>query len=405
MTLYLLNNIINIIIEWGDNIMHNEYLGLKAPMGWNTWNTFGENINEDLIKKSADIIVESGLKDAGYEYIVIDDCWSLKERDQNGRLVADPEKFPSGMKALADYIHSKGLKFGMYSCNGPLTCAEYPGSFDHEFVDAETFAEWGVDFLKYDNCFKPKINGDILYRRMAIALRNCGRDILFSACNWGAEHSEKWINSTGAQAYRSTGDIRDAWWSIKKLALSQIGKITHSGPFCHNDIDMLVVGIYGNMCTIIGENKEFGCTDLEYRTHFAFWCFMNSPLMIGCDIRDMNEETLKILTNADLIAINQDIESRNPFYLGTNPDEPSECFQMVKMLSNGDIAIGFFNFSDKKRTHILTMFDIGLPYSTGKALKAYDCVTGEDVGVLSESHILTLEAHDCRIYRCKLIDR
>lgn len=385
--------------------MDNKYLGLTPPMGWNSWNTFTEEINEKVVKESADIIVESGLFDAGYEYVVIDDCWSLKERDKNGRLQADPEKFPSGMKAVADYVHSKGLKFGMYSCNGPLTCAQYPGSFDHEFVDAETFAEWGVDFLKYDNCFKPKINGDILYRRMAMALRNCGRDILFSACNWGAESSEKWINSTGAQMYRSTGDIRDSWQSIKTLALSQIGKITHSGPYCFNDIDMLVVGMYGKSTNEYIANADISaCTDLDYRTHFAFWCMMNSPLMIGCDIRNMSEETKKILMNRDLIAINQDIEGRNPYYLGSDPDNPREYFWMVKMLSNGDLALGVFNFSDKKRTMSLQMFDIGLPVTTGKCLKAYDCVNQEDAGIFSEIVVTSVEAHDCKIFRCKVED-
>ena len=386
--------------------MDNKYLGLTPPMGWNSWNTFGEHIDEELIKKTADIMVESGLLDAGYEYLVIDDCWSLRERDENGKLVADPEKFPSGMKALADYVHSKGLKFGMYSCDGPLTCARYPGSFDHEFVDAATFAEWGVDFLKYDNCFKPKIDGNILYRRMAMALRNCGRDILFSACNWGVEHSERWMNSTGAQMYRSTGDIRDTWESMKSLALSQIGKRTHAGAFCHNDIDMLIVGIYGkSLCINIHGDAKVGCTDTEYRTHFAFWCMMNSPLMIGCDIRDMNDATKKILTNRDLIAINQDIECRAPFYIGKDPDEPRDYFYMVKMLSDGDTVIAGFNFSDKKRTISLDMFDIGLPITTGKAFKAYDCVNQKDAGIISEILVDTIDAHDCVVYRCKLIDR
>ena len=159
---------------------------LTPPMGWNSWNTFGENINEKLIMETADKMVEQGLLDCGYEYLVIDDCWSLRKRDEEGRLIADPEKFPHGMKAVADYVHSKGLKFGMYSCAGNLTCAGYPGSFEHEFIDADTFASWGVDFLKYDYCYHSNIiPGKYLYRRMGIALENCGRDILFSACSWG----------------------------------------------------------------------------------------------------------------------------------------------------------------------------------------------------------------------------
>jgi len=155
-------------------------------MGWNSWNTFGNNISEGLVKSAADAFIRRGLKDAGYQYIVIDDCWSEKARDKNGRLVPDKNKFPGGMKALAEYIHSKGLKFGIYSCSGTHTCAGFPGSFEHEFVDAVTFAEWGVDYLKYDYCYKPRNTaGEDLYKRMALALRNSGRDIVLSACNWG----------------------------------------------------------------------------------------------------------------------------------------------------------------------------------------------------------------------------
>ena len=386
--------------------MENKYLGLTPPMGWNSWNTFNVKINEEVVRGAADAMVETGLRDAGYEYVVIDDCWSLKERDENGRLVADPAIFPSGMKALADYIHSKGLKFGMYSCNGPLTCASFPGSFDHEFVDAETFASWGVDFLKYDNCFKPKIEGQILYRRMSMALRNCGRDILFSACNWGAEHSETWMRSAGAQMYRSTTDIRDSWQSIKSLALSQLGKIAYSGSYCFNDMDMLVVGMYGKSNHEYIANADISsCTDIDYRTHFAFWCMMNSPLMIGCDIRDMSEATKKTLMNRDLIAINQDIEGRSPYYLGLNPDEPSDHFWMIKALSDGDIALGAFNFSDKKRSMHIQTFDIGLPATTGKVFDAFECVNGEHIGKINEVFEAKLEAHDCKIFRCKVVDK
>ena len=159
-------------------------LAQTPPMGFNTWNTFAENINEKMLFEITDMIVEQGYRDAGYEYVVIDDCWSLRERDEDGNLVPDPAKFPNGMKYVADYVHSKGLKFGIYSCAGYKTCADYPGSFDHEFEDAETFAEWGVDFLKYDYCNKPNLaNGPLLYQRMSLALKATGREILFSACN------------------------------------------------------------------------------------------------------------------------------------------------------------------------------------------------------------------------------
>ena len=178
------------------------------PLGWNSWNTFGEHISDSLIREMADYMVDKGWLAAGYEYLVIDDCWSLRDRDENGLLVPDPAKFPHGMKALADYVHSKGLKFGMYSCAGVMTCASYPSSYDHEFVDARTFASWGVDFLKYDFCNFPE-SGDCLnrYQTMSMALKASGRDILFSACNWGRYDPWKWMRSRGAHMYRYHGQL------------------------------------------------------------------------------------------------------------------------------------------------------------------------------------------------------
>lgn len=380
--------------------MHDKFLGMTPPMGWNSWNTFTWDINEDLIKESADAMVSSGLKDAGYEYVVIDDCWSLKERDENGRLVPDPEKFPNGMKAVADYVHSKGLKFGMYSCDGTHTCAGYPGSFEHEFVDAATFAEWGVDYLKYDNCYKPThMAGEMLYKRMSLALRNCGRDIMFSACNWGQDDVHNWIQGSGAHLYRSTGDIQDNWESIKKLVQSQLDKTPYSGPFCHNDIDMLVVGMHG------GSNDEFigklgGCNNVQYRTHFSLWAMMNSPLMIGCDIRSMDDETREILTNRDVIDINQDIECRGPYVIKHHDDM---AFTLVKPLSNGDLAIGMFNLFDETSELPLLFWDMGIPAAAGMGLEMYDCWEHKTVGTFSERFISYVEPFGCKVYRAKLV--
>ncbi|SHJ53197.1 alpha-galactosidase [Anaerocolumna jejuensis DSM 15929] len=377
-------------------------LAKTPPMGWNTWNTFGWKINEELVKKAADAFVESGLKDAGYEYIVIDDCWSLKERDEEGRLVCDPEKFPGGMKQLADYVHSKGLKFGMYSCAGTHTCAGHPGSFEHEFEDAKTFAEWGVDYLKYDYCYKPDhIPGEILYKRMGTALRNCGRDILFSACNWGNDEVYQWIRETGAHMFRSTGDIQDNWESIKNIVLSQIGKESHSGTYCYNDMDMLVVGMYGK-----GDNNAValgGCSDIEYRSHFSLWALMNSPLMIGCDIRKMSKETVEILTNKDIIALNQDEEARGPYCI-RQWNNPEKVMAFVKPLSNGDYAIGMFNFSETASEMSLQFWDIGLSAAAGKGLSIYDCWSHEEEGTFKERYVCTLEPHGCRVFRGKVID-
>ena len=192
-------------------------LAQRPPMGWNTWNTFGKDINEALIRESADAFIDNGLKDAGYEYLVIDDCWSEYNRDPvTDRIVPHHEKFPNGMKVVADYVHSKGLKFGMYSCDGVRTCADYPGSFDHEFLDAQTFAEFGVDYLKYDNCYKPNnADGPSLYRRMAMALRASGREILFSACNWGTDNCWEWMNSVSPSVCTARA------WSARSAATTR----------------------------------------------------------------------------------------------------------------------------------------------------------------------------------------
>lgn len=385
--------------------MENNKLGFLPPMGWNSWNTFTWDINEDLVKHVADTIAEKGYHEAGYEYVVIDDCWSLRQRDESGKLVADPKKFPGGMKALADYVHAKGLKFGMYSCAGTHTCAGYPGSFEHEFSDAQQFAEWGVDYLKYDYCFKPRsMDGELLYRRMSLALKNCGRDILFSACNWGADGVHDWIRSSGAHMYRSTGDIQDNWDSIKNIAISQIEKAAYTGNYCHNDMDMLVVGMYG------GSNNDFigkigGCTETEYRTHFSLWCLMGSPLMIGCDIRNASESTAAILQNKELIRINQDPEARGCYRVKPEPQwfQTQEVFILVKVLADGDLAVGFFNLSNDKREISLQFWDLGLSYASGRKLSFYDCWAGKEFGVYQERLAPTVEAHDCLILRGKLV--
>ena len=398
--------------------MDNKFLGLTPPMGWNSWNTFTWEINDKLIREAADAMA-SELKDAGYEYIVIDDCWSEKQRDSNGKLVPDHWKFPEGIKPVADYVHSKGLKFGMYSCAGTHTCGGHPGSFEHEFDDAETFAEWGVDYLKYDYCYKPDyIPGEILYKRMSTALRNCGRDIMFSACNWGNDNVYKWIRESGAHLFRSTGDIQDNWESIKRLALSQIGSECYGGNFCHNDIDMLVVGMHGgsnnewinsteqgvNVIADSGETmpKLGGCTDEEYRTHFSLWAIMNSPLMIGCDIRHMTPATKEILTNKDVIAINQDIECRGPYCI-KQWNNPDNVFSLVKPLSNGDYAIGMFNFGDRAGEMSLQFWDIGLTTASGRGLSVYDCWKHEELGTFTERFCTTVEPHGCVVLRAKVV--
>lgn len=374
-------------------------LAQKPPMGWNTWNTFGENISEELIMETADIMVEKGYKDAGYEYIVIDDCWQLDDRDENGELQYDPKKFPNGMKYLSDYIHSKGLKFGMYSCAGVRTCAGYPSSYGHEFTDAKTFAKWGVDFLKYDFChFLHTGNCKNAYLTMSNALKASGREILFSACNWGWEEPWNWMRSIGAHMYRSTGDIFDNYISMRDIAVSQIDKLRSSAPSCWNDVDMLTVGMYGNGNVGIGE----ACTDTDYETHFALWCMFSAPLMIGGDIRNMNDLCHKLLTNKDLIAIDQDCEGRNPYVVNRNISEDPEKnktgdYVFMKMLSDNKYALCFWNTEDKKRDVFARFYDMGFPFSSGVKLKFNEVFGNGEVTYMTDDIKVALEPHACKI--------
>ena len=385
-------------------------LKLTPPMGWNSWNTFGPNINEQVVRESAKAIVDNGLNKLGYEYVVIDDCWSLKQRDENGRLVADPEKFPSGMKAVADYVHSLGLKFGMYSCAGTVTCAGYPASFDYEFIDARTFAEWGVDFLKYDYCYHPvAVSGKLSYRKMGAALANCGREILFSACSWGADNTHAWIRSTGASMWRSTGDIHDNFNSIRDIILQMLdvknnyntdfnGAMPFGGIGCFNDMDMLVVGMNGKGNVGLG-----GCTYEEYKTHFSAWALFGSPLMLGSDVRDIDEQTKSIITNREVIAINQDRLCAQPYLGYVRWLDETPCNAIVKPLENGDFAVLLINLFDHERLITFAGEQIGITPSTGVKLHATDLWTGEQFEIHNHIMLENLQPHCCRFLRVKLV--
>ncbi len=372
-------------------------------MGWNSWNTFGPNINEAVVMETADALVARGFKDAGYEYVVVDDCWSLHERDKDGRLVADPEKFPHGMKYLADYVHSKGLKFGMYSCCGTTTCAGYPGSYDHEFIDAETFASWGVDFLKYDYCARSIFGGsfpELLYRRMGIALKATGREILFSACNWGCDNVHNWARRAGAHMYRSTGDISDNFQSMKDIGLSQIGLLSTSGPGCFNDPDMLICGMYGS-----GNVGVDGCTASQYELHFAYWCMVNAPLMIGCDVRNCDEETRALLTNRMLLDIDQDEDCRPPFSVVENYDPKQGACALFKHLSGGRMIFMLGNFGDGDGTHPLQMVDWGVSSTCGYTIELHDMKTGEVIKPECEMLKVHCGPYTYRLFEVKVVKR
>lgn len=369
----------------------------KPPMGWNSWNTFGSNINEELVKNIADTMVSDGYLDAGYEYLVIDDCWSSRVRNENGELEADPAKFPSGIKALADYVHSKGLKFGIYTCEGVYTCAGYPGSYEFEFADARTFASWGVDYLKFDYCFKPNFEqARMLYRRMGLALANCGRDILFSACTAGLEETHKWIKETGAHMWRSTSDINDSWQSVKNIYNIQMNLIDSNGKGCFNDMDMLIVGMNGKGNVALG-----GCTLEEYKTHFSIWALFGSPLMMGHDIRSCTDEIRSILLNKDIIAVNQDAAYCQPYLVCDHWG----VLAWAKHLENGDILIAMMNLTDGRTYPFVPFSALGLNRSTGVGLRIYDLWEKKDLGVFRDNYQSNiLEPHCCRMLRCKVVE-
>lgn len=280
-----------------------EGLAQTPPMGWSSWNKFGGNISEKDIRGIADAMVSSGLADCGYVYVNIDDCWH-GERDADGNIQCNPETFPSGMKAMGDYLHSKGLKFGIYSDAGCKTCAGEPGSLGHEYQDAKTYASWGVDYLKYDWCNTPDQNAIGSYRLMRDALREAGRPIMFSICEWGSNKPWNWAGEIG-HLWRTTGDIGcifdndkhygEGYWN--PLGVVQIVDLNeplrkYAGPGHWNDPDMLEVGN--------------GMSENEDRAHFTLWCMMAAPLILGNDVRDMSDATRDILTNKEVIAIDQD---------------------------------------------------------------------------------------------------
>ena len=265
-------------------------LGLTPQMGWNTWNKFACNINETLIYDTIDALNESGLIELGYNYINLDDCWQIS-RDENGTIQVDPH-FPNGIKPLADYAHEKGLKFGLYSDGGYYTCQLRPGGYGYEEIDAATYAAWGVDYLKYDNCLNGGISSKIRYPRMRDALLKQNRSIFYSICQWGEEDIPTWGKDVG-NSWRTTQDIVDTWKSMINIIDKNNVWYEYGGPGGWNDPDMLEVG-------------NGGMTTIEYRTHFSLWAISKAPLLIGCDITNMDQDTWDILTNKEVIAINQD---------------------------------------------------------------------------------------------------
>ena len=354
-------------------------LALTPPMGWNSWNRFACNVSEDLVKSAADAMASSGMKDAGYQYIVIDDCWQVS-RDSNGNIVADAQKFPSGIRALADYVHSRGLKFGIYSDAGTKTCAGRPGSRGHEYQDALMYASWGVDYLKYDWCNVGKENAEAAYTTMADALKASGRPIVFSLCEWGNSKPWLWAGDVG-NLWRTTGDIADCWdckkeWSMGwvKILDLQNGLESYAGPGHWNDPDMLEVG-------------NGGMTTAEYRAHFSFWCLLAAPLIAGNDLKNMPPEIKEILTNKEVIAVDQDSLGMQGRRIFKNGD--SEVW--AKQMNDGSRTVILFNRGAAETEISVPWQTLGYPARLSASVR--DLWEKKDLGKFSGSYSSKVPSH------------
>jgi alpha-galactosidase len=355
-------------------------LALTPPMGFNNWNATGCAIDENLIKATADLFVSSGLKAAGYQYVNIDDCWAELDRDpQTGRMVPHHLRFPSGIKAIADYVHARGLKLGIYTSAGTLTCARtMPGGLGHEDVDAQTFADWGVDYLKYDNCNNEGVPAIERYSRMRDALKKTGRPIVYSITEWGENRPWEWAADVG-HLWRTTGDINDSWASMVSLLKLNAPLAPFAGPGHWNDPDMLEVG-------------NGGMTDREYRSHFSLWATMAAPLLIGTDLRKATPKTLEILSNRDVIAIDQDPLGAQGKVLRNDNGR----WVFSKPLANGDVAVTLFNETESPASFGTTSTELGLAHQPSYVVRdLWEHSTVENTGTFSA----TVPPHGTVMYR------
>lgn len=304
-------SIVGLLLLCAGSLALDNGLGRTPQMGWNSWNHFACNINEQLIRQTADILVQTGLAKLGYTYLNLDDCWEAPDRDAEGNLQFNPSTFRSGGKALGDYIHARGLKFGIYSSDGTKTCQGRPATLHHETADANQFAAWGVDYLKLDNCYDEGIPPKQRYPIMRDALNKTGRPIFFSLCEWGVDEPATWAPAVG-NSWRTTGDISDSWDSMISRVDQNEPLWQSAGPGAWNDPDMLEVG-------------NGGMTFEEYKTHFSLWCLMKAPLLIGCDISKMSNQTATILSNTEVIALNQDSLGKQGRRVWVSPGQPSNA--------------------------------------------------------------------------------
>ncbi|MDR0893167.1 MAG: glycoside hydrolase family 27 protein [Mediterranea sp.] len=375
-----------------------EGLALTPPMGWNSWNKFACGIDEHIIRGVADAMVESGLRDAGYVYLNLDDCWH-GERDSLGFIQADPVKFPSGIKALADYVHARGLKLGIYSDAGRKTCGGRPGSFGHEYQDALQYARWGIDYLKYDWCETENINPVGAYNLMRDALRAAGRPILFSMCEWGTSKPWTWAAQTAHQ-WRTTGDISNCFdcvdqhpgwaaYGVLQILDMQEGLRKYAGPGHWNDPDMLEVGN--------------GQTESEDRAHFTMWCMLAAPLILGNDVRQMSQATKDIILNREVIAIDQDTLGVQG--LKFKAEEGLEFW--FKPLVGGDWAFCILNRTKEPKEYTIDWQQFNLYDDVSKRFTDFDSKvyavrnlwTKKDDGDTKKPRKVTIPGHDVMLYK------
>jgi len=356
-------------------------LVLRPPMGWNSWNHFHRNVDDAAVRAQADAMVSSGMRDAGYIYVNIDDTWQ-GERDAQGNIQAN-SRFPD-MKALADYVHSKGLKIGIYSSPGATTCAKFAGSLGHEVQDARTYAAWGMDYLKYDLCglreqmkaaATPEEAHKIMfdaYIKMRDALKSIGRPIVYSLCQYGDDAVWRWGTEVGGNLWRTTGDITDKYARMAEIGFSQAGLARFAGPGHWNDPDMLEVG-------------NGGMNADEYRTHMSLWAILAAPLLAGNDLSTMTAETKAMLTNRDVIAVDQDAAGKQGDRVWT--EGPIEIW--VRQLADGSKAVGVFNRHPSALTATVDFKALGF----SRAVKARDIWQGKDLGTISAPYTAKIPGH------------
>ena len=358
-----------------------QQVAATPPMGWNSWNHFAEKVNDAVVRAAADALVSSGMRDAGYVYVNIDDTWEGK-RDEKG-FIHSNEKFPD-MKALADYVHSRGLKIGIYSGPGPKTCAGYEGSYGHEQQDADSYAAWGFDYLKYDWCSAGRIykNDDMqaVYQKMGDALLKAGRPIVYSLCQYGKEDVWKWGTKVGGNLWRTTGDISDHWKSMEEIGFRQFAIASYAQPGHWNDPDMLEVG-------------NGGMSNDEYRTHMTLWSLLAAPLLAGNDLRGMSADTKAILMNREVIAIDQDPDSKPVKEIL----EQGPTVIAARPLSDKSVAVGLFNRGEADATVEVRWTALGFQGSPA----VRDLWAHKDLGAIADRFSARVPAHGVVLIKVK----